>query len=122
MRIVGLLAATGFLVVAIPAVRAGGPALDILFFTASWCEPCRAVYPILSTFEKKHRNNVRVVQVDFEQQPAEAERWGVHEIPVVIAIARDGRILFRAEGTTLRNLPRALRDALERAGKNTERR
>jgi len=92
--------------------------LTILFFTASWCEPCHAVQPILEKFAGKHPKEVQLVPVDFDRSPDEAAHWEVREIPVVILVSKQGRILLRAEGAdreTLRNLPPALEDALKRA-------
>jgi thioredoxin 1 len=90
--------------------------LTILFFTASWCEPCHAVQPILEKFTHKHPKEVRLVPVDFDRSPDEATRWDVRKIPVVILISKEGKILLRADGAereTLRTLPSALEDALK---------
>lgn len=91
--------------------------LTILFFTASWCEPCHAVQSILEKFARKHPKEVRFVPVDFDHSPDEAARWDVRAIPVVILISEQGEILLRADGAereTLRTLPSALEDALKR--------
>lgn len=91
--------------------------LTILFFTASWCEPCHAVQPILEKFARKHPKEVRFVPVNFDRSPEEAARWDVRTIPVVILISEQGEILLRADGAereTLRTLPLALEDALKR--------
>jgi thioredoxin-like negative regulator of GroEL len=92
--------------------------LTILFFTASWCEPCHAVQPILEKFARKHPKEVQLVPVDFDHSPDEAARWEVHEIPVVILLSKQGKILLRADGAereTLRNLSLALESTLKRA-------
>jgi len=91
--------------------------VTILFFTASWCEPCHTVQPILETFARKHPKEVRFVPVDFDRSPEEAARWDVRTIPVVILISKEGKILLLADGAereTLRTLPLALEDALKR--------
>jgi len=92
--------------------------LTILFFTASWCEPCHAVRAILEKFAHKHPKEVRLVPVDFDQSPDEAARWEVREIPVVILLSKQGKILLRADGAereTLKNLSGALESTLKRA-------
>jgi len=94
------------------------PNVTILFFTAAWCEPCHAVQPILEKFARKHSKEVRLVPVDFDHSPDEAARWEVREIPVVILISDQRKILLRADGAereTLRNLPSALEETLKRA-------
>ena len=96
------------------------PARSVLFFTASWCEPCRAVYPVLKHFADRHGRAVRLVPVDFDRFPEEAARWGVNEIPVVIVISRGGALLLRSEGAdreTLRSLEAGLERLLRRAKK-----
>lgn len=74
------------------------PDLTILFFTASWCEPCRAVSPLLEKFARKNEKRVKLVAVDFDRAKAEAARWGVREIPVVIVVSPRGKVLLRCEG------------------------
>lgn len=102
------------------SAAAPDPALVLLFFTAPWCEPCRAVYPILHAFEQRHKEEVRLLAVDFDVDTAEAERWDVTQIPVVIAVARDGRPLLRVDGAdreTLSKLAGELGNALARSRK-----
>jgi thioredoxin 1 len=92
--------------------------MTILFFTASWCEPCHAVQPILEKFASKHPKEVRLVPVDFDHSPDETARWEVRQIPVVILLSKQGKILLRADGAereTLRNLFSALESSLKRA-------
>jgi thioredoxin-like negative regulator of GroEL len=78
--------------------------LTILFFTASWCEPCRAASPILEKFARKNEKRVKLVAVDFDRAKAEAARWGVREIPVVIALSPQGQVLLRYEGAQQQDL------------------
>jgi len=92
--------------------------LTILFFTASWCEPCHAVQPILERFASKHPKEVQLVPVDFDRSPDETAHWEVREIPVVILLSKQGKILLRADGAereTLKNLSLALESSLKRA-------
>lgn len=80
------------------------PRSTILFFTASWCEPCRAVSPILEKFARKNEKRVKLVAIDFDRAKGEAARWGVQEIPVVIVISAQGKVLLRFEGADRRSL------------------
>jgi thioredoxin-like negative regulator of GroEL len=87
-------------------------ALTILFFTASWCEPCRAVSPLLEKFACKNKRRVKLLAVDFDRAKAEAARWGVQEIPVVIVLSRQGKVVLRCDGAEQQAL-RALESGLE---------
>jgi thiol-disulfide isomerase/thioredoxin len=106
----------------IPPAAASQPAhnLTILFFTAAWCEPCHAVESILQKFARKHSGEVRLVAIDFDHSPEEVARWEIRQIPVVILISPQDKVLLRAEGAgreTLKSLPSALEETLKRARK-----
>jgi thioredoxin 1 len=108
-----------------PATAAGNTArtLNILFFTASWCEPCRAVHPILEKFARKNKKDVKLVMLDFDRAKTEAELWGVKEIPVVIVVSAEGEVLLRYEGArqkSLATLDSALEDLLKGVRKGGE--
>ena len=99
------------------------PALNILFFTASWCEPCRAVQPVLEKFARKNKKDVKLVILDFDRAKAEAALWRVEEIPVVIVVSAEGKVLLRYEGArqdSVAALDSALEDLLKNARKGGE--
>lgn len=107
---------------AIAAILASAPDYRVLFFTAPWCGPCRPVHELLRrTIPKASRDRIELTTIDFDGARAEAEeRWGVHEIPVVIVLAPDGRIVLRADGAerdVLKNLEAALRNLVQPAKK-----
>ena len=92
------------------------PVLTVLFFTASWCEPCRDVGPILAKFASKNEKRVKLVTIDFDRAKGEAVRWEVREIPVVIVLSAQGKALLRYEGAarqSLATLGPALEDLLK---------
>ena len=104
------------------APRNSASTLNILFFTASWCEPCRAVQPILENFAHKNKKDVKLVIVDFDRAKAEVASWDVQEVPVVI-VAAEGKVLLRLEGArqdSLATLKSALEDLLKGVRKGGE--
>jgi len=114
-----LCAARPITVAATPPATTPQPAhnVTILFFTAAWCEPCHAVESILQKFARKHSGDVRLVAIDFDRSPEEVARWEVRQIPVVILISPQDKVLLRADGAgreTLKNLPSALEETLKR--------
>lgn len=107
------------LAVTAPA-RVSAPQITVLFFTASWCGPCRAVHRILDPYARK--KVVEVVEVDFDRAKPEAERWGVEQIPVVIVLSDRGQVLLRADGAsheTLRALESGLAELIEKGRKRS---
>jgi len=97
------------------------PVLTILFFTASWCEPCRAVSPILARFTRKNEKSVKLAVIDFDRARKEVARWGVQEIPVVIVLSPQGKILLRCDGAEPQALS-VLESGLQNLFKNSKER
>jgi putative thioredoxin len=52
-------------------------------FWAAWCAPCRALTPVLHRLAAEAAGRWELVQVDTDEQPQEATRWGVRGIPAV---------------------------------------
>ncbi len=97
------------------------PRFTVLFFTAPWCEPCRAVHPILARFARRHEKIVKVVEVDFERAKVEADRWGVDDIPVVIVLSNRDELLLRADGASRRTLQTLAADLEELVNRSSKR-
>jgi cytochrome c biogenesis protein CcmG/thiol:disulfide interchange protein DsbE len=88
----------------------------ILDFWATWCEPCQTVAPILDRISRKHRDKgLVVVGVNTSDQPGRApifakdkglsypivydaddevaRRYGVSNLPTLVAVGADGKIV-----------------------------
>jgi len=51
-------------------------------FWADWCTPCHAVAPVLERIAAEHE--LKLVKVDYDEEPRLAERYGVQSIPSII--------------------------------------
>lgn len=72
---------------------AGAPPTDgLLYFTATWCGPCRVVKPELQKLK-----DVRIVEVDIDQHHDVADRWAVTAVPTFLRFA-GGEVAGRAMG------------------------
>jgi thioredoxin 1 len=49
-------------------------------FTAAWCPPCRVMKPVLEQLAAE-RDDLRVVQIDVDQNQATAAQYGVMSMP-----------------------------------------
>ena len=92
----------------------------LLYFTASWCPPCRAFTPKFVKFAEKHKDNVVVVVISRDQTKDAAlkymkknkaalfymippgqeanrlsQKFGIRGIPSVVAISKDGAVLSK---------------------------
>ena len=57
-------------------------------FWAEWCGPCHAIAPVLDQIAEE-RNDLKVVKLNIDEQPAIAQRYGVMSIPTLI-LFKDG--------------------------------
>jgi thioredoxin 1 len=77
------------------------PGRLILFFTAAWCAPCKALKPSLEKVVSS-REGVRVGYVDIDKEMAVADGYGVRTIPTLVLIEGG-----KNKRSVLGNLPQA---------------
>jgi thioredoxin 1 len=70
-------------------------------FHAEWCGPCKKQDPIIEELEEKHPD-VEFEKVDVDDNPEEAQRYGVKSVPTIV-IERDGEIIEKFIGLTQGN-------------------
>lgn len=71
-------------------------------FWAPWCGPCRQIAPALEAIAQE-RDDIRIVKVNVDENPASPARFGVRGIPALFLV-RDGKVLDARAGV----LPRVL--------------
>lgn len=50
-------------------------------FWASWCQPCRAVAPVIEVLAHEHAGKMAVFKVNIDEQPELAAKHGIRSIP-----------------------------------------
>lgn len=73
--------------------------IQLLDFWASWCSPCQAMKPVISEIEKELKGQVEVIQINVDENQAEASKYGVMGIPTFIVL-KDGKEVGRKTGVT----------------------
>lgn len=75
-----------------------GAELPVLVdFTATWCQPCKMIEPIVKQFAGDWEGKVKVVKLDADQNPNIMMQYGVMGIPTLM-LFKGGEIKERMTG------------------------
>jgi len=66
-------------------------------FFATWCGPCKMMSPILQDLAKEMGEQVRILKIDVDKNPAAAKAFQVQGVPKLI-IFKQGQIKWRQSG------------------------
>lgn len=68
--------------------------VELLWFTARWCGPCRTMQPI---FDQLIAEGHKVTKVDVDIETGLARQHGIYAVPTFIA-TKNGQAVARASG------------------------
>jgi thioredoxin 1 len=71
----------------------------LLDFGAVWCQPCRALAPIVEKLADEFQGKVRVGKLDTDESPVTATKFSVRSVPTVV-VFKDGKETARHVGNT----------------------
>ena len=74
-------------------------AIKLLDFWAVWCAPCRMMEPIFEELKKEYKDKIEFVEINVDEDPATASKYGVMSIPTYI-VEKDGKEVARRIGFT----------------------
>jgi thioredoxin 1 len=72
----------------------------IIRFTASWCQPCKALASILEEIN----TNIPIEVVDIDAQQDIAIEYGIRGVPTLVKVDENGNITGRMVGIKAKNL------------------
>ena len=67
--------------------------MKYLYFSASWCQPCQTLKPIMEQVSK----TIPVTKIDVDTDAQTVSDYGVRSVPTVILV-KDGREVKRFTG------------------------
>ena len=67
----------------------------VLYFTATWCGPCKMFKPTVQAVSAEL--SVGINYVDVDQQKDLAQKYGISSVPTII-VENDGNVVYRSSG------------------------
>lgn len=83
-------------------------------FSAEWCGPCKMMAPVLKELKQMTGDQVTILTVDIDKNPALASSYQIQSVPTLI-IFQQGKVKWRQSGLIQAG---PLRDAIEMAIKS----
>ena len=76
-------------------LEAGVPVL--VDFSATWCQPCRAIAPLVDQLAGEYEGRVKVTTVDIDESPATAQKFRIRGVPTLLMI-KEGKVVGQQVG------------------------
>ena len=84
--------------------------ITIKHFTATWCQPCKALTPVMDEIRSENRT-VGYQKIDIDDNPAIAQHYGVRAVPTII-FEKNGSVVQQVVGAQPKSYYQSLINSL----------
>jgi thioredoxin 1 len=79
-------------------------------FSATWCQPCRAIAPIVNQLAGEYEGRVKVTTLDIDESPVTAQKFQIRGVPTLLMI-KEGKVVGQQVGAVPKTKIQALLDS-----------
>lgn len=91
----------------------------LVFFTASWCGPCRLAAPGVDEIAEQYEEQIKVVKVDVDEKSSVTTQYKIRHIPSLM-LFKDGKSMDKVDGVLPKtDLEKFLEKYLQPTASNT---
>ena len=85
----------------------------IIDFYADWCQPCKAVAPVLEELQKEN-SDITIYKINTEEQQELAAVFGIKSIPSLLFVPMDGEPQMAMGALPKESFESAIKDILKK--------
>ena len=67
----------------------------VLYFTATWCGPCKMFKPTVQAVSAE--TGISINYIDVDQQRDTAQKYGISSVPTIV-VENEGNVIYRNSG------------------------
>lgn len=60
--------------------------IELLYFSADWCVPCKTVSPTIDEIAKRYADRVTVTKIDVDKEKEKQAEYGIVSLPTVLIV------------------------------------
>lgn len=71
--------------------------IDLMYFSASWCGPCKMMKPLIDSFITRNSDKVNLMKIDVDSDRHMAQAYQVNSVPAFVVL-KNGALVDRFNG------------------------